>query len=359
MIVPELIGYSESASIVYRNIVNALQLQNRDVKMIVASSMVKKVYDVFAVDYGYKFEQINKNREINRRLINENVEIEYILEPIETIFDKVRISVEDFMPECIIDATDENIPVCFTLINDYPILYYPMRTCTSGYCYDKTINRYFGYNPEVIGKNHDLPDLRIRLESNKKYSRKEYFGLNKDGFLVVTVGGRFYSECDSVLIEGMLDLLRQNLNMHWIIVGVQRNMNKGFFDETTEDIIHKVHFVVYENDLPALYKMCDVFLNPDRVGGGLSMLFAMQEGLAVAALKKNYVHGAAWVGEENLIDGSSGDLCRYIEGLYNNKELLKKEKEKMINRYMSFMDEKEWGKILSDYLDEMVEKSEI
>ncbi len=354
IIVPELIGYSESASIYYRYIANAMSTVKETVKVIVASCSQDRVYGLFAVDDGKKRLANESLMDLNRELIAPQIEVEYIFEPIEKILNKVYDSVIEFDPEYVIDITDENLPVSFALNCRFPIFYYPMRTCTSGYRFDRTSMRYFGPNREVLGKQCVLPKARISLPPTHEYLRESRLGISEESFVVICVGGRFYSECDEVFMAEMINLMRRCETMYWVVVGVERQRIRGYFDESVEDVIKRIIFVRYETDLPALYKVCDVFLNPDRVGGGFSILFAMEQGLAIAALKKNGKFGAAWCGDENLIDGEYSELCLYIERLYRDSELLNDEKQKMRKKYDSYLDMKEWGKILEQELDEMV-----
>lgn len=357
VIIPELIGYAESASIYYRYLANALAESIESVKLIVATCSQDKAYALFQIDDGYKKSENDKWRELNRCLINSSVEIEYIESSIGNTINKIYDSVEVFDPDCVVDATDENIPISLALINSYHIFYYPMRTCTSGYAFDRTSMRFFERNEEVLGKQCVLPKARISLPPRHKYGRKDYLGLKEGSFVVISVGSRFYYEFDTKLVQKMIGLLRECQNMYWVIVGVTRDKKTGYFDDSADDVMNRIIFLKREEDVPALYQLCDVFLNPDRVGGGFSILFAMEQGLAIAALEKNKRFGAAWCGDENLVQGDYTELCEYIRNLYSDNSYLKKEQLKMLQKYNTYMGMNEWGRVFLRELYSMVGES--
>ena len=73
-----------------------------------------------------------------------------------------------------------------------------------------------------------------------------------------------------------------------------------------------------ENDLPALYNICDVYLQPNRIGGGISVAWAMRQGLPVAMLRFPS-DGLEWLGKENAVEGSYVELIKYIDKLYSDR----------------------------------------
>lgn len=351
ILVPELLQEYMSASIYYRLLANQLCLSGKIVKVIVVACTQNKGFGIFSIATDELAGRNMENKSLNRKLICSDVEIEYIFEEnLHKLFKNIINAINFFEPGCIIDATDENIPISTLLIKRYPIFYFPMRNCSTGYSFTKTYLREFRYNKEIKEKIIPFKKPRLTLNSSTIYRREEKLGLDKTAFMVITVGGRFYNECNEELIDGMVKNLRCKEHMHWILVGVQDKRAEKIFLKYN-DIKKKIHIIPWENNLAALYQICDVYLNHDRRGGGFSILFAMEQGLAVAALKKNYSGGAVWCDESELIDGGNAELCKYVGKLYDDRELLLRKKIRMKEIYNQYLSIEEWGKYLCASLD--------
>ena len=63
----------------------------------------------------------------------------------------------------------------------------------------------------------------------------------------------------------------------------------------------------------------DVYLNPDRIGGGTSVAWAMLEGIPVITLDLA-LDGCNWVGRENAIHGDYNELVKELKRLQDDKE---------------------------------------
>ena len=131
-------------------------------------------------------------------------------------------------------------------------------------------------------------------------------------------------ELSARLTSQMCDMLRNYKNVKWLIVGCT---DHPYISEHHKDMVDAgdVIFINYEDDLPGLYTICDIFLNPDRVGGGYSVAWAVQQGLAVASPSGGDAE-ICILGKDYCLPGEA-DLVPFIESLINDSELLGRKKE--------------------------------
>lgn len=341
-----------SVSTIYRTMANELLRNGKEVKLFVIPYAVKESYGFLSSTEGLDWTQSEKCKDRNRKLINSKVEIEYIVE--ENIYDmlnSVTQKVWEYQPGCIVDAMDELCPVSALLYKRYPIFNLALRSCTSGTYFTKTSARIFEYNEEIIPYVVELPVVSAMKQQKHSYSKEVRYNIPKESFVIVSVGNRLSYELDQELVDCLLGLMDKKRDMYWIVVG-DLGVSKYFVGKRNSD---SIRIVEYEEDIMALYELCDVFLNPDRIGGGYSIKFAMQQGVVVVALKKNLRGAAKWVGEEELIDGGYMEQIQYIERLYSDSVLLSEKKERMRKLSRGQCREEEWGVIFNKVLNDMME----
>lgn len=351
ILIPDFLGENHAPAMIYRMMANALSKEGKKVKIFVISEYAgQKSFGFLSVQRGLSLSELSAYDQYNKEKLNPDIEIEYIAK--DTIVDLLRTTVNEvikFSPQCIIDATNERSPVSGILIKYFPVLCYATATGTAGTFFTKTTVNLFEYNMEIAPYRVTLPYFFIEKSESVSYNKKDRLGIPEDSFVIVTVGRRLYSELDQELSDCVVKLLKKHTDMYWLLVGnteVGKYFNKG----ETEN---RVLVIPYEENLKALYSLCDVFLNPDRTGGGFSMMFAMQKEVMVTALKKNLYGAARWVGEEELIEGGYAQLCEYIEKLYQFPDLLREKKKRMREIIYEKCNTKKWVIALCDVLDSM------
>ena len=159
--------------------------------------------------------------------------------------------------------------------------------------------------------------LLILPVSEKVYNREER-GWKNDEFIVVTVGNRLEYEFNQEFIDIVCREIYNRETLKWVIVGIP---SVKYINENYDELLKKkkIECIAYESDLSALYKIVDVYLNPDRVGGGISVAWAMLEGLPVITLDTAF-DGCNWVGMENAIQGDYNALAYELRRLQIDKE---------------------------------------
>lgn len=340
-----------SGTMLYSTVANSLCKQGKQVKLFIIPYAQRKSFGFLSTSDTMFCERTRQYIQANRETIDSGVSIEVIEK--EDISDMLNTAIDritEFQPQYIIDIMDELCPVSAVLYKYYPVLYRPTTCSTTTGFFQKAMMQSFEYNSEIISRQIPVPILHIKKEPACSYNKWNDLGIPEESFVVVTVGERLSSEVDIGLVKSMEKVMQKKKDMYWILVGdidVKKNLI-GIEDE----IHNRIRVLIYEGDLPALYRLCDVFLNPDRVGGGFSIMFAMQQGVAIAALKKNLYGGAVRVGEEELIDGGYEELCGYVEKLYDSPELLEETKERMRKISQEKSDIKLWGSALCTALEE-------
>ncbi|MBU5299932.1 glycosyltransferase family 4 protein [Clostridium sporogenes] len=160
--------------------------------------------------------------------------------------------------------------------------------------------------------------INLSDEVKKKYERKS-FNLLEEDVVLVTVGNRLDVEMDDEYINCMCNILMQNDNVKWIIVGPKiPNIIYNKYNWLLQD---KITTIDYEDELNSLYKICDIYVNPRRNGGGYSGAMAMNMGLPVVCTSDS-VDVSYYVGKENC-SLSLEEYSKEILNLLNNKKYYK------------------------------------
>ncbi len=111
-----------------------------------------------------------------------------------------------------------------------------------------------------------------------RYNRKEW-GINEEDFVMVIVGNRLDEEMTEDFVQSLDLLFGRNPNARLLVVGNYDNYH--FMSNKYSDFNTHSSFIGYQRDLSAIYSLCDVYLNPPRLGGGVSAAMAIDCGLPV------------------------------------------------------------------------------
>lgn len=240
----------------------------------------------------------------------------------ETVKDRLQYMVDqvfDFNPKFILDMADDMaVEVCF-LHQFFPTIYIPLRSRSSCMEFDAYITQ----NAELCRKMNKIYKTidedkvfeirRVNLIKEKevmKYDRSA-LGYDADDFLICSVGHRLKYEIDEDLIDKMSTLLKENKNMRWIIVGTIPDSDNVAYNS----LIANGQIIPWglEKHLIALYRICNIYLQPNRSGGAHGIRLAMNEGLPI------------------VMTNFSSDAIHLLNSLYtvcdNYSEMMEKIKE--------------------------------
>ena len=246
-------------------------------------------------------------------------------------------AVSKFDPDLILDMSDEFNVLSYTYYQNYPVIYIPMRGYASSlfFSYYAAKDRYecIKANKEYnsINKSQivELPIVLMPPKQNNIYTRKQ-FNLGNDKFILVTVGVRLQYEISELFIDILCDCLLTHEDIIWILVGTK---SFDYIEKKFQSLIEKrqVIFWGYENDLQALYDICDVYINPERMGGGASIFWAMLKSIPIATTQF-YSDIMPTLGTENSIKGDYNDLINYVIKLKTDKLFFSFKRKSIQNR---------------------------
>ncbi len=140
-----------------------------------------------------------------------------------------------------------------------------------------------GFNPPKPYKNVSREDLN----------------LTEEDFVLITVGNRLDNDMDEKYMDLIYSFLLKKSNVKWLIVG---SAKLSYLEKNYQNLLNdKIIRIQYEDDLAALYRICDVFINPDRIGGGFSIAIAMSQSLPVVTMRKSSA-GLTFVGDDSCVE---------------------------------------------------------
>ncbi|MDR1134946.1 MAG: hypothetical protein LBL49_02020 [Clostridiales Family XIII bacterium] len=247
--------------------------------------------------------------------------------------------INEINPALIIDISDEYSFISYYYIQDYPVIYWPMKRPSSGAYFDKIVMPRAFYAASSMEIAHpftaeqciDVAPAFEKVSPAGCYSRSD-FDLSREDFVMITVGNRINVELSNKFIDSICDLLNNTPHLVWFIVGCDAVAYVS--DKYRALLGGQLRYIKYEEKLPDLFSICDLYLNPHRIGGGTSIAWACQQGLALATPKGN-ISGYVFAGDTYAAP-SEDDLAPYIIELMSDKNLLNKNKQYMKAKADSF-----------------------
>lgn len=329
LMVTGLHGKNNASTQLEIGLANELSRRGYDVTIFVADTQFinsDNLFPVMPVAKRTNFSTIFRNQHF---LMKDNyVEIKYFDETAsaEDRYHAYVKAIYEYNPLAILDITNDNAIYNPQLLNDFPVFSIPLN----GYSSSASYTCYIARNIDLVKQCNEIyhsVDLDKCYEANlyipwvigeEKYGREKY-RIKRDDFVMITVGNRLEFELTEEVQQGMRELLDCNRDMKWILVG---NINNKF--EYLQDLENRKQLIYwgYENNLTALYKMCDIYLDPPRSGGGGSVAGAVQTGLP-AVVSKVPSDILPFIGAENAADDWNGELKLVLE-LYHSKVKRKK-----------------------------------
>ncbi len=105
---------------------------------------------------------------------------------------------------------------------------------------------------------------------------REDVGLDEDAFVVVTAGNRLGHEIDAEIIGVMANLMEQNNKVVWMLMGVQNeDQIRDNLGERFAVMADRVLCKGYVREIGDYMSLSDVYANPRRTGGAVSMALAV------------------------------------------------------------------------------------
>lgn len=121
-------------------------------------------------------------------------------------------------------------------------------------------------------------DMPIFIDKDPVEVTRNQLHLPEDKFLIAVVGNRLDQECGLEFVELLRNILQNIPAVGVVIVGDTRDLNVHFTE------YENIYFIGHQEHLQNIYDVMDLYLNPERVGGGYSCQMALQEGLPIVTL---------------------------------------------------------------------------
>lgn len=167
-------------------------------------------------------------------------------------------------------------------------------------------------------------------ENTVKYERKE-FGIQESDYVIAVVGNRL----DEEISDEFVSLIEKTINqfdVHYMVVGKIDNRDRIKKRITKNE---NLHFTGDLREAHSAVKLCDIYCNPKRSGGGRSSFEALAYGVPVLTLKYGDVYYTC--GSEFALN-TYNDFLERINMYISDREYYKNAREKALNR----------AKVLSD-----------
>lgn len=266
--------------------------------------------------------------ESNRNMFH--IEIPVIYDSGDSIFQRVNTHIKNvvnYSPDRVIYFGADNTLVTKVLFSLFPITVVPTVQFGSNAYYhafvsqDKVFaleqNEYYPWiEKEDWIMEYTAP--MIRPEFNNAVMKREAFGWKENDFIFVTVGNRLSYELENDFIDTVCQVLHKNADLKWVIVGSVYNEYVGKkYDKLVES--RQIEYISYEKNLLGLYQIVDAYLNPDRLGGGTTIAWALIVGLPVITRNIGSA-GRCWLGAVNTVNGDWSDMMKELIHLKNDNE---------------------------------------
>jgi len=258
--------------------------------------------------------------------------------------DRTRDIIEkivDFNPDCIITTSNISLAIA-KLYELYPIVYVDM----GGFLSTCPADIYLFSNPDVIvdqNKKFNLIDdeIIVHYQGGIDFpapvgikTRSDY-NLTEEQFVMVTVGSRLDVDLNEAFIAEICNFLMKHHDAVWLVVG---SRPIPIFAELYQDLLdsQQICTLIFEKDLMGLYGICDVYVNPVRSGGGVSIIWAMERGLPIITLNDPENIALVYLGAENAIGNETGHYGLALERHYLDQDFRREIGNKMHERTKQF-----------------------
>ena len=120
-----------------------------------------------------------------------------------------------------------------------------------------------------------------RIKRSRKHVQltRATLGLDETAVVWITAGFRLKQEITGVWASRMLQLMARHPRVVWLLVGGAGELPQALQQAAPG----RVRALATRDDLPEVFRCCDIYVNPPRMGGGFSVAEAMAEALPVTA----------------------------------------------------------------------------
>lgn len=158
------------------------------------------------------------------------------------------------------------------------------------------------------------------MEHRESY-KKEDFGISEEDFVIVIAGNRLDAEIKQDFLEIIYQILELEVCFKIAVIGVCPDFEKRVL---AGDWAGRFFFLGGQRKFREAIAIGDVFLNPQRIGGGSGGMFAILEEVPVITLGHCDVESI--VGED-FVCGGIEEMPSLVHRYYADLEFMKKQKK--------------------------------
>lgn len=199
---------------------------------------------------------------------------------------------------------------------------------------------------DAIGKTQESIIKSVftsSLQPQSIHVTREELGLPRDKFVIVVVGYRLDTDIDQKFADMLTKIMREDI----VIAMIGNFETYDSFIAANPQLKEKIVLLGTTSDILAWIEVCDLYVNPHRMGGGTSGVEALFMGIPVVTTA--YGDVAVNVGEDFQTDSyaTMPDLIwRYID----DNEFYQRMSQKAKERAQVLLDtESEFGRIIEEF----------
>jgi hypothetical protein len=325
--------YSDYKIIVYSED-NFFGIQEED---IMGYSLVKEKV------YGYSSVYSSVHKSYAEKI--ENIYFYYsdITQPKEKRVADLLEKINQYQPEVVISTSVSSYSTNI-IYKKFPVIYLSLGSPNPTNKFDiqllphkeNSINYLKLFNGKFDFENYYDFEYGTEFRESRDIYKKEEFGINKDDFILVTVGFRLKQELTEEFVKMITKLIIKYNNIKWYIIG---ETDIPAVDREYSNLVGKnIIKIKYEKNIGAFYKLCDLYVNPMREGGGFSISEAIINGVGVISHKWSAA-GLHYGGEDNCVNDDK-QYYEEIENRYLEKDYMLQKYRKALEKNSKYSYEK-------------------
>ncbi len=141
---------------------------------------------------------------------------------------------------------------------------------------EKRFMEQFGFSDDSIIK----AGFTFSLPKQKEQHFRQEFGISKDSFCLLVIGTRLEADLTDEFME-MLDGLLNDERLSVLFVG---QLDYEHIVCPYKNVLDRSNHISHAQDLLSIVELGDLYINPTRMGGGTSALFALKKGKPVVTV---------------------------------------------------------------------------
>jgi glycosyltransferase involved in cell wall biosynthesis len=174
---------------------------------------------------------------------------------------------------------------------------------------------------EVYGQAVIREAFHFLLDNPCYKAKRSQFQLSEEDFLIAFIGNRLSAELTEEFKTVLQQICLLDPKVKFLIIGSYPGYLNYFSEPVFQDRIYNLG---YQEELPEIIGIADLFLNPPRNGGGTSALISLYAGVPVVTLPDGDVAGN--VGKD-FICRDRQEMVATINRYLSDKEFYQRQKE--------------------------------